>query len=121
MGGHRGRRAGAQLVVLNVGEHLLPPPTGGVSVSGRFVPDSSQPTAEQFVTEIQEVLVDDPPVVVQPMVKQGSPAKVLIEQSANADPLVVGTRGPCRLSRPGAGFSQPARRRLRALLVTMVR
>jgi hypothetical protein len=47
-------------------------------------------------------LVDDPPVVVQPMVKQGSPAKVLIEQPANADPLVVGTRGPCRLSRPGA-------------------
>jgi nucleotide-binding universal stress UspA family protein len=31
--------------------------------------------------------------MVQPMVEQGSPANVLIEQSANADPLVVDTRG----------------------------
>ena len=84
---------GAELVVLNVWEHTLPPPTGSVSVSERFVPDSSQRTAEQLVTEIKEVLGDDPPVVVQPMVKQGSPAKVLIEQSANADPLVIDTRG----------------------------
>ncbi len=84
---------GAELVVLNVWEHTLPPPTGSVSVSERFVPDSSQRTAEQLVTEIKAVLGDDPPVVVQPMVKQGSPAKVLIEQSAKADLLVVGTRG----------------------------
>lgn len=84
---------GAELVVLNVWEHTLPPPTGSVSVSERFVPDSSQRTAEQLVTEIKAVLGDDPPVVVQPMVKQGSPAKVLIEQSANANLLVVGTRG----------------------------
>jgi nucleotide-binding universal stress UspA family protein len=84
---------GAELVVLNVWEHTLPPPTGSVSVSERFVPDSSQRTAEQLVTEIKEVLGDDPPVVVQPTVKQGSPAKVLIEQSADADLLVVGTRG----------------------------
>jgi nucleotide-binding universal stress UspA family protein len=84
---------GADLVVLNVWEHTLPPPTGSVSVSERFVPDSSQRTAEQLVSEIKEVLGDDPPVVVQPTVKQGSPAKVLIEQSADADLLVVGTRG----------------------------
>jgi len=84
---------GAELVVLNVWEHTLPPPTGSVSVSERFVPDSSQRTAEQLVTEIKDVLGDDPPVVVQPTVKQGSPAKVLIEQSADADLLVVGTRG----------------------------
>ncbi len=84
---------GAELVVLNVWEHTLPPPAGSVSVSERFVPDSSQRTAEQLVAEIKEALGDDPPVVVQPVVKQGSPAKVLIEQSADADLLVVGTRG----------------------------
>ena len=35
----------------------------------------------------------DPPLLVQPRVRQGSPAKVLIELSADADLLVVGTRG----------------------------
>jgi len=39
------------------------------------------------------VLGEAPPVVVQPRLKQGSPAKVLIEESAGADLLVVGTRG----------------------------
>ena len=38
------------------------------------------------------MLGEDPPVLVQPRVKQG-PAKVLIEESADADLLVVGTRG----------------------------
>ena len=55
------------------------------------IPASAPPSS--WWTEIKEVWGDDPPVVVQPMVKQGSPAKVLIEQSANADLLVVGTRG----------------------------
>jgi nucleotide-binding universal stress UspA family protein len=32
-------------------------------------------------------------VLVQPVVKQGRPAKVLIEESANADLLVVRPRG----------------------------
>ena len=84
---------GAELVVLNVWEHTLPPPTGSVSVSEHYVPESSQHTAEQLVAEIKEVLGDNPPVVVQPSVKQGNPAKVLIEQATNADLLVVGTRG----------------------------
>ena len=44
--------------------------------------------------ELVEVeLGDDPPVFVQPRVKQGTAAKVLIEESANADLLVVGKRG----------------------------
>jgi len=83
----------ADLVVVNVWEHTLPPPTGSVSVSERYVPDSSQRTAEDLLREIRDVLGEDPPVLVQPRVKQGPPAKVLIEESANADLLVVGTRG----------------------------
>jgi nucleotide-binding universal stress UspA family protein len=83
----------ADLVVVNVWEHTLPPPTGSVSVSERYVPDPSQRTAEDLVQEIKEVLGEDPPVQVQPKVKQGNPAQVLIELSAEADLLVVGTRG----------------------------
>jgi len=84
---------GADLVVLNVWEHTLLPPTGSVSVSERYVPDESQRTAEDLVKLIKEELGEDPPVVVQPRVKEGNPAKVLIEQSEDADLLVVGTRG----------------------------
>jgi nucleotide-binding universal stress UspA family protein len=84
---------GADLVVLNVWEHTLPPPAGSVSVSERYVPDPSQRTGEELVKEIKEVLGEDPPVVIQPHVKQGNPAKVLIDQAADADLLVVGTRG----------------------------
>ena len=69
------------------------PPSGSVSVSERYVPDTSQRTAEDLVEVIKEELGEDPPVVVQPLVKQGNPAKVLIDQSADADLLVVGTRG----------------------------
>jgi nucleotide-binding universal stress UspA family protein len=86
-------RHGADLVVLNVWEHTLPPPAGSVSVSERYVPDSSQRTAEELVEDIKEVLGENPAVVVQPRVKQGTPAKVLIEESVDADLLVVGTRG----------------------------
>lgn len=84
---------GADLVVLNVWEHTLLPPAGSVSVSEKYVPDPSQRTAEDLLDEIRTVLGEDPPVLVQPRVKQGSPAKVLIEQSTDADLLVVGTRG----------------------------
>jgi nucleotide-binding universal stress UspA family protein len=83
----------ADLVVVNVWEHTVPPPTGSVSVSERYVPDPSQRTAEGLLREIKEVLGEDPLVLVQPRVKQGVPAKVLIEESRDADLLVVGTRG----------------------------
>src|SRR5690242_1345875 len=79
--------------VVNVWEHTLLPPAGSVSVSERYVPDPSQRTADDLVQVIREELGDDPPVLVQPHVKQGRPAKVLIEDSANADLLVVGKRG----------------------------
>jgi nucleotide-binding universal stress UspA family protein len=84
---------GADLVVVNVWEHTLLPPAGSVSVSEHYVPDPSQRTAEDLVADIKEVLGDEPPVRVEPRVKQGNPSRVLIEESAGADLLVVGTRG----------------------------
>ena len=84
---------GAHLVVLNVWEHTLLPPAGSVSVSERYVPDPSQATAGDLLQIIKEELGEEPPVLVQPRVKQGRPAKVLIEDSADADLLVVGPRG----------------------------
>jgi nucleotide-binding universal stress UspA family protein len=84
---------GADLVVLNVWEHTLLPPAGSVSVSERYVPDPSQRTAEELLQVITEELGEEPPVLVRPLVKQGRPAKVLIEASDGADLLVVGERG----------------------------
>jgi nucleotide-binding universal stress UspA family protein len=84
---------GAELVVLNVWEHTLLPPAGSLSVSEKYVPDPSQRTADDLVQVIKEELGEEPSVLVQPRVKQGTPAKVLIEESATADLLVVGTRG----------------------------
>src|SRR5829696_394527 len=84
---------GANLTVFNVWEHTLLPPAGSVSVSEHYVPDPSQRTAEDLVQVIKEELGEEPPVLVQPQVKQGRPAKVLIEESAGADLLVVGERG----------------------------
>jgi len=84
---------GAELVVLNVWEHTLMPPAGSVSVSERYVPDSSQSTTDDLVQIIKEELGDDPPVPVRAQVRQGRAAKVLIDESADADLLVVGKRG----------------------------
>ena len=84
---------GANLIVVNVWEHTLLPPAGSVSVSEHYVPDPSQRTADDLVQVIKEELGDNPPVQVQPQVRQGRPAKVLIEESAGADLLVVGERG----------------------------
>ena len=84
---------GADLIVLNVWERAVPPPAGSPSVPDRGGAAPSERTAEDLLDEIKEVLGEDPPVLVQPRVKQGNPAKVLIEQSADAHLLVVGTRG----------------------------
>ncbi len=83
----------ADLVVVNVWEHTLLPPAGSVSVSDKYVADPSQRTAEDLVEVIRDVLGEQPPVLVQPRVKQGRAAKVLIEESEDADLLVVGKRG----------------------------
>lgn len=84
---------GADLVVVNAWEHTLMPPSGSVSVSEHQVPDASQRTSDDLLQVIKEELGEDPPVLVQPRVKQGRPAKVLIDESAEADLLVVGNRG----------------------------
>ena len=84
---------GADLSVVNVWEHTLLPPAGSLSVSEHYVPEPSQATAGELLQVIKEELGEDPPVLVRPNVKQGRPAKVLIDESANADLLVVGKRG----------------------------
>jgi nucleotide-binding universal stress UspA family protein len=84
---------GADLVVLTVWEPMLLPPMGSGGVPQSPVPDPSQRATEDLLTVIKAELGEDPPVLVQPRVKQGNPAEVLIELSADADLLVVGTRG----------------------------
>jgi nucleotide-binding universal stress UspA family protein len=83
----------ADLVVLDVWEHALVPPMGSGAVPQSKVPDGSRPAAENLLQVIKEELGENPPVLVHPRVKQGNAAEVLIEESADADLLVVGTRG----------------------------
>ena len=84
---------GADLVVLTVWERTLLPPMGSGEVPEHPLPDPSHTATEDLIKVIREELGDDPPVLVQPRVKQGNAAKVLIEESADADLLVVGSRG----------------------------
>ena len=84
---------GADLSVVNVWEHTLLPPAGSVSVSEHYVPEPSQRTTDELIQVIKEELGDDPPVQIQARVKEGRPAKVLIDESTGADLLVVGQRG----------------------------
>ena len=84
---------GADLVVIHVWERTLPPASGNPSVPAGDASDTSQAAADELVQIVKEELGDDPPVVAQPRVKRGRPAEVLIEESAGADLLVVGTRG----------------------------
>jgi nucleotide-binding universal stress UspA family protein len=81
----------ADLVVLSVWEAALPPPVGSVPQSG--VADTSGLATDNLLQVIKEVLGEDPQVLVQPRIKPGNAAEVLIEESSDADLLVVGTRG----------------------------
>jgi nucleotide-binding universal stress UspA family protein len=83
----------ADLVVLTVWERALLPPMGSGEVPDHDVSDPSRTATEDLIKVIREELGDDPPVLVQPRAKQGNAAKVLIEESADADLLVVGPRG----------------------------
>jgi nucleotide-binding universal stress UspA family protein len=84
---------GADLVALEVWKPPLLPPVGSGSVPHGNVPDWSGAAAEHLLTVIEEELGEAPPVLVHPRVKQGNAAAVLIEESAHADLLVVGSRG----------------------------
>jgi nucleotide-binding universal stress UspA family protein len=84
---------GADLVALTVWERPLLPPMGSGEVPEGGLPDPGQTATEDLIQVIKEELGDNPPVLVQPRVKHGSPAKVLIEESEDADLLVVGPRG----------------------------
>ena len=84
---------GADLVVVHVWERTLPPAGGNPSVPDHPASDTSENAANQLVQIIKQELGEDPPVVAQPRVKRGRVAEVLIEESAGADLLVVGTRG----------------------------
>ncbi|MBM2620272.1 universal stress protein [Actinoplanes sp. LDG1-06] len=84
---------GADLLVLNVWEHTLLPPAGGPSVSEHAVAEPSQATSEELLQVIKEELGEDPPVPVRAHVRQGRPAKILIDESEGKDLLVVGHRG----------------------------
>ena len=83
----------SELVVVSVWERTLLPPMGSGGVPQSPVPDPRERATEDLLTVIKEELGEDPPVVVQPRVTEGHAAHVLIEQSADADLLVVGTRG----------------------------
>jgi nucleotide-binding universal stress UspA family protein len=84
---------GADLVVLDVWEPTLLPSMGSGSVPQTGVADPGQRAAENLQEVIKAELGEDPRILVRPRVKQGNPAEVLIEESADADLLVVGTRG----------------------------
>jgi nucleotide-binding universal stress UspA family protein len=85
---------GSELTVLSAWRPV-PPPPGGMS-STFAVSDDADPAApaEQALLEVITAEIgDDPAVIVRPQLQMGRAAKVLIEASATADLLVVGSRG----------------------------
>jgi nucleotide-binding universal stress UspA family protein len=87
-------RHGSELVVLTAWLPV-PPPLAGTSstLPTHGVTDASETAKEQLMAAIRDVLGEDPPVLVQPQVKEGSAAKLLIDLAEDADLLVVGARG----------------------------
>jgi nucleotide-binding universal stress UspA family protein len=83
----------ADLVVLDVWEPALLPALGSGTVPHGTVSNRGEEAADKLLQIIKEELGEQPPLVVQPRVTEGNPAEVLIEESADADLLVVGTRG----------------------------
>ena len=89
---------GSNLVVVTAYLAPPPPPSGPTSSVTEHIATSpgeaAGETAERLLMEaIRDVLGEDPPVLVQPRVREGNAAKALIDLSEDADLLVVGTRG----------------------------
>src|SRR3712207_5123374 len=88
-------RHGSDLVVLTA--YLAPPPPSSGTLSTHEATSSSEAASETakglLMETIRDVLGDDPPVLVQPRVKEGNAAKLLIDLSEDADLVVVGSRG----------------------------
>ena len=65
-----------------------------IYAAGGMMPVLDDGPAERLARrELDEVLGDDPGVVVELLVEEGNAARVLIRESENAELLVVGSRG----------------------------
>jgi nucleotide-binding universal stress UspA family protein len=87
-------RHGSELVVLTAWLPV-PPPLAGTSstLPTHGLTDAGETAKQLLMAAIRDVLGEDPPVLVQPQVKEGSAAKLLIDFSEDADLLVVGSSG----------------------------
>jgi nucleotide-binding universal stress UspA family protein len=86
---------GSEIVALTA--YLAPPPpsTGTVSVhEAQSSTEAASKAAEQLLMDtVRDVLGEDPPVLVQPRVREGNSVKLLIDLSEEADVVVIGSRG----------------------------
>jgi nucleotide-binding universal stress UspA family protein len=83
-------RTGASLRVVTTWEY---PATYGWAPAYPDQTDWATPTGKLLSETIREVLGDPPPVAVETKVIEGHAARVLLDESKNADLLVVGSRG----------------------------
>lgn len=92
--GEEAVRHGSDLVVLTAWLPTPPPLAGTSSTLPTHGSADAREASKQLLMEtIRDVLGEDPPVLVQPQLKEGNAAKVLIDLSEDADLLVVGSRG----------------------------
>ena len=89
-------RHGSEIVALTAYQAAPPPLSFGTDSvhEAQSAGEAASKSAKHLLLEtIRDVLGEDPPVLVQPRVKEGNAAKLLIDLSGKADVLVVGTRG----------------------------
>ena len=86
-------RRGSEVVAVTAWAPVLPPVTSGDTAPHTAPSKPRDDAADELLQTIVDELGENPPVKVQPVVKEGNPARVLIDASGDADLLVVGTRG----------------------------